>query len=280
MAAERQFVGLTALKMTLYVLTCLLSLIALICVVPVDGVYAQQDNFGFTISMPVEYVNYTIVSVNGTLWAKIDGTYPMYLFGLVPDMLPMVYPTPPQTINIHITLDGKELPYSNYTGTYPSALHHTAVGDWEMVAANISPVNQTFTLGIHYEHPLQVVNGCSLFLYDLNISPYLSPQSPNSTAYFTVRLEANITEVKAFTTETDTQWNPINYTLTNDGNVTAASIVMFSEYGKPLLGDLVVIFSGSNAVPEFSNLWVLAPASVTAGLTAYLVRNRFKQLKN
>jgi hypothetical protein len=27
--------------------------------------------------MPEEQVNYTITKVNGTLWAKIDGTYPL-----------------------------------------------------------------------------------------------------------------------------------------------------------------------------------------------------------
>ncbi len=31
------------------------------------------------LSMPVEYINYTIASLNGTLWAKIDGDYPIYL---------------------------------------------------------------------------------------------------------------------------------------------------------------------------------------------------------
>ncbi len=202
--------------------------------------------------MPVEYVNYTIVSVNGSLWAKIDGTYPMYINGEVLDVLPMVYPTPPQTTNIHITVDGKELSYSNYTETYPYALHHTALGDWAMVAAVINPVSEAFTLGIHYEHPLQVVNGSYLFLYDLNISPYLSPESNNSTAYFTVRMEANVTDVKTFTTETDTKWNPISYTLSKDGTVDVVSIVMYSQYDKPLLGDLVVKLSTPESIPEYN----------------------------
>jgi hypothetical protein len=161
---------------------------------------AQQENREFTFSMPVEYVNYTISWVNGSLWAKIDGTYPMHINGDVPDVLPMLYPTPPQTTNIHMFLDGKELSYSNYTEQYPSALHHTAIGDWAMIATVIDPVVEDFTLKIHYEHPLQTVNGSLLFLYDLNISPYLSAENSNSTAYFTVRMEANVTDVKAFTT--------------------------------------------------------------------------------
>jgi len=226
--------------------------------------------------MPEEYVNYTIVSKDGCLWAKIDGTYPIYVTGELPEMLPMVYPTPPQTTNIQITLDGKELSYSNYTETYPWALHHTAIGDWAMVATVISPVTEKFTLGIHYEHPLQTVNGSNLFLYDLNITPYLSPQSPNSTAYFTVRLEANITDIKAFTTETDTKWNPINYTVSSEADVDVVSIVMFSEFGKPLLGDLVVAFSNADVVPEFHKLALAFLMAVVCGVLVF-TKKRFKR---
>jgi hypothetical protein len=274
MTAATLFVWLIALS-KLYASTCILGFTVLFCLLTVNGVSAQQSS-GLGLSMPVEYVNYTIVSRDDCLWAKIDGTYPIYVTGELPELLPMVYPTPPQTTNIQITLDGKELSYSNYTDAYPSALHHTAIGDWAMVATVISPVTEKFTLGIHYEHPLQVVNGSALFLYDLNISPYLSPQNPNSTAYFTVRLQANITDVKAFTTETDIKWNPMDYTVSSDGNVDVVSIVMFSEYGKPLLGDLVVEFSNVDAVPEFH---MLALAFVMAAAFGVLVftKNRFKR---
>jgi hypothetical protein len=268
-------VWLIALKKKLYASTCILTLVTLLCLLQANSVSAQQDSLGFALSMPVEYVNYTIVSVNGCLWAKIDGIYPIHVNGEVPEVLPMVYPTPPQTTNIHISLDGKELAYSNYTETYPSALHHTAIGDWAMVAAVISPVTENFTLGIHYEHPLQTVNGSYLFLYDLNISPYLSPESNNSTAHFTIRLETNVTDIKAFTTETDTKWNSINYSLTKDGNVTVASVVMFSEYGKPLLGDLVVEFSDSNAVPEF-HVWILAVVLIIVPLGLFLSKDKLR----
>jgi hypothetical protein len=227
----------------------IISIAFTLCLLTPHSSSAQTS--GFDISMPVEYVNYTIVSVNGTLWAKIDGTYPMQISGNLPDELPMVYPTPPQTTNISITLNGKQLSYSNYTDAFPSALHHTPIGDWAMVAAVISPVAKDFTLGIHYEHPLQAVNGSFLFLYDLNISPYLSPENNNSTAYFMVHLDANVTDVKAFTTETDTKWNPITYTVNKTGGVDVVSVVMHSEYGKPLLGDLVLEFSDPGAVPEF-----------------------------
>jgi len=216
------------------------------------------------------------VSVNGALWAEIDGTYPMHISGELPDVLPMVYPTPPQTTNISITLDGKQLPYSNYTEVYPSALHHTAIGDWAMVATTISPVTKDFTLRIHYEHPLQAINGSFLFLYDLNISPYLTAENNNSTAYFTVSMETNVTNIKAFTTETDTKWNPINYTIAKDGIIDVVAIVMHSEYNKPLQGDLVVEFSSPDSVPEYSWMGVVA-LMAAAGSVLILTKNRLKQ---
>lgn len=253
------------------------ALAVLIGFLPVNLVWAQEDS-GFAISMPVEYVNYTIVSVNGGLWAKIDGTYPMHISGDLPEALPMVYPTPPQTVNISITLDGKQLPVSNYTEMYPSALHHTAIGDWAMVAAVINPVSETFTLGIHYEHPLQMVNGSYLLLYDLNISPYLSPSSNNSTAYFTFRMQTNVTNTGAFTTETDTKWNPINYTITKDGTAEIVSVVMHSEYNKPLLGDLVVTFSSADSVPEYSALALMA-VLVVLPAALIIVKNKSRRLK-
>ena len=152
------------------------------------------------LSMPVEYVNYTVTSINGTLWAKIDGYYPIYLLKQMDcsfnGNLPMVYPMPPQTTNIRISLDNKEMSWSNYTQSYPGALHHTAIGDWWMIYANLENVSDYFELKIHYEHPLEMINGSYLFLYDLNISPYLSSQSNNSTAYFTIQMQTKTNKPK------------------------------------------------------------------------------------
>jgi hypothetical protein len=227
---------------------------------------ANPDSSFPTLAMPVEYVNYTITRVNGTLWAKIDGDYPIYILNQSDcnfnGELPMVYPMPPGTTNIHVFLGDKELSWTNYTEAYPDALHHTAIGDWGMIYCVLSNVSGSFVLKIHYEHPLQVVNGSYLFLYDLNISPYLSPQSNNSTVYFTIRMETNTTNLHAYTTETDTEWNPINYTSTKEDSIDVVAIQMYSEYSKPLLGDLVVVFSDADQVPEFP-IWAL-PALIMA----------------
>ena len=67
---------------------------------------ANPDGSSPALLMPIEHINYTITRVNGTLWAKIDGNYPISI-QTEPDCelggdLPMVYPMPPQTTNIHV----------------------------------------------------------------------------------------------------------------------------------------------------------------------------------
>jgi hypothetical protein len=238
-----------------------------------------DESASMVLAMPEEYINYAIISVNGTLWAKIDGTYPIHLLNASDDNqqcaideLPMVYPTPPGTTNIHVKLNGTELAWSSY----PDSLHHTAIGDWQMIFCVVSPVSDYFLLTIQYEHPLEVVNGSYLFLYDLNISPYLSPLSSSSTAYFTVRLETNVSNIHAYTTETDNIWNPKNFTLSKDGGVDFVSIQMLSVFGEPLGGDLVVMFNDSSVqVPEEFPYWlIIVLFFVAAGLLVYFKKRK------
>jgi hypothetical protein len=228
---------------------------------------ANPDTANLILAMPEEYVNYAITSVNGTLWAKIDGTYPLHILSsCVPTELPMVYPTPPGTTNIHVKVNGTELAWNNYD--YDT--HHTAIGDWSMIYSVISPVSDYFLLTIHYEHPLAAVNGSYLFLYDLNISPYLTQLSNSSTAHFTVRFESAVSEIRAYTTWTDSVWNPKNFELSDAETVT---IQMRSVLGEPLAGDLVVMFNDSSAqVPEEFPQWlIVVPVFVVAGLLAAMI---------
>ena len=230
-----------------------------------------------TLSLPVEYINYTITSIDGTLWAKIDGYYPIYLLKQTDcnfnGDLPMVYPMPPQTTNISVSLDNKEVSWSNYTQIYPDAQHHTAIGDWWMIYSNLENVSDYFELKIHYEHPLEMINGSYLFLYDLNISPYLSSESSNSTAYFTIQMQVNFTSLNVYSTETDNEWNPINFSLTENSSTNVVSVQMYSEYGKPLLGDLVVEFSQDRQVSEFP-LWTLTTILIGVLLVTLFYRRR------
>jgi hypothetical protein len=244
---------------------------------------ANPDLSNPILAMPEEYINYTITRVNGTLWAKIDGTYPIYLLHetddaahCVPlDELPMVYPTPPNTTNIHLKLNETELDWSSY----PYGTHHTAIGDWSMVYCVINPVSDYFVLKIHYEHPVQVINGSYLFLYDLNIREYLSDWSPNSTAYFTIRMETNASNLQAYTTETDSVLNPINYTISQEGATEVIAIQIYSEYSKPLLGDLAITFSGAEIETTAVPSWIILPILLVAVLLAIIIYRRRQRQK-
>ena len=213
----------------------------------------------YSLKMPEEYINYTISRVNGSLWAKVDGTYPLTKFGIecqdqalsinnswftfTGDTLPMVYPTPPGTTNISVKIDETELEWSNYTQTVPDATHYTAIGDWSMISCTLYPVLDQFMLKIHYEHPIMLINGSYTFLYDLNISPYLSPWSNKSTAHFKINFETDYTGLQANTIAIDGTLNPVEYTVTKESAAETVSLQVVSEYSEPLLGDLLISFN-------------------------------------
>jgi len=216
----------------------------------------------YSLEMPEEYINYTISLVNGSLWAKVDGTYPLTKFGIecqdqalsindtwftfTGDTLPMVYPTPPGTTNISVKMDETELEWSNYTQSFPDATHYTAIGDWSMISCTIYPVLDQFILKIHYEHPIMLMNGSYTFLYDLNISPYLSPWSNKSTAHFNIKFETGYTDIQANTIATDGTLNLVEYTVTKDDAAETASLQVVSDYSEPLPGDLLISFNEDN----------------------------------
>jgi hypothetical protein len=244
----------------------------------VNSAAANPDTSNLVMAMPEEYIHYIITRVNGTLWAIIDGTYPLQILPetegetpCLPTELPMVYPTPLGTTNIYMSANHAELDWSNY----PYGTHHTAIGDWTMIYCVIAPVQEQFLLKIHYEHPVQQINGSYLFLYDLNISPYLSPQCPNSTAYFTIRLDSSVSNLQAYTTKSDTVWNPINYTTTSqEGTTQLITLQMHSEYSKPLLGDLAIMFSDTEAETTEVTLWIAIPLILIAALLAFIIYRR------
>jgi hypothetical protein len=219
---------------------------------------AANPTTGYSLEMPEEYIDYTISWIDGGLWAEVDGTYPLTKstiecqdqdlsasstwFTFTGDTLPMLYPTPPGATNISMKMDETELEWSNYTQIFPGETHYTAIGDWPMITCTIHPVLDQFILKIHYEHPILLINGSYTFLYDLNISPYLSPWSNKSTAHFNIRFETDITDLQAHTIATDGTLNPIDYTVTKDNEAETVSLQVVSEYSEPLPGDLLISF--------------------------------------
>ena len=229
-----------------------------LCLLEAKPATANPEGSLPNLSMPVEYINYTITRINGTLWAKIDGDYPIFLLKQLDCSfagdLPMVYPMPPQTTNIHVSLDGKEMSWSNYTQNYPEVLHHTAIGDWWMIYSNLENVSDYFELKIHYEHPIMKTNGTYQFLYDLNISPYLSSSYLNSTVYFTLTFNDKVSSLQVFTSPSDGILNPLNFTVEGQNKTPQVDFTVTSEYSKPLPGDIIVRFNHDS--PEESFNWI------------------------
>ena len=193
----------------------------------------------YPLSMPEEYINYTVTHVDNVLWAKIDGTYPIHNEA-IGDQLPMLYPKPSDTTNISIILDGVELDWRNYN---PADLHHTAIGDWQMIYCVLPRAPESFVLKIHYEHPVEVINGSYMILYDLNIVEYLSETDVNSVAHFNIHFDANYSNLRIGTVfGPDEILKLINFTVSagQPGEITIDEI---SEFGKPVPGDLLISFS-------------------------------------
>jgi hypothetical protein len=286
---------------TVYI--CLLLAIAGLQFIP----FAEANpTSAYSLEMPEEYIDYTISWVNGSLWAKVDGTYPITkfdiecedqalsanntLFTFTGDNLPMVYPTPPGTINISVKMDETELEWSNYTKTFPDETHYTAIGDWTMINCTIHPVLDQFTLTIHYEHPILLINGSYTFLYDLNISPYLSPWSNKSTAHFNITFETEITDLQTNTIATDGTLNPVEYTVTKEAEAETVSLQVVSEYSQPLPGDLLIAFhedsesgqpnSGFLSSTEQRYIIVAVIATAAVAIVGYLLLKHKKRGAN
>ena len=228
------------------------------------------------LAMPEEYLNYTLTEINGTIWAKVDGEYPMHLSNGLDNGLPMLYPIPPNTTNIHVLLNGLELNWSNYNSVDPTASHHTDIGDWQMISCLLNPLSTDFVLEIHYQHPVQIINGSYTFLYDLNISPYLSPSSARSTAHFNIQLiqlPANASTLTVFTTGADNGWQSLNFTRSSNPITETATFNIVSEYNHTLPGDIAMVLN-SSTVPEFPT-WIMLPLimALTVGLAVFRKRN-------
>ncbi|MCL5876820.1 MAG: hypothetical protein M1540_03305 [Candidatus Bathyarchaeota archaeon] len=239
------------------------------------------------LAMPIEHINYTITKNNVAVWATVDGEYPIHTDNRNLDGLPMLYPMPPNATNITVTLNGKEVAWSNYTQTYSSMVHKTAIGDWWQIYCLLENISDTFTLRIHYEHPLEAVNGSYVFLYDLNIAQYLSAENPTSTAYFTVYFETDLAELDVYTAPPDSapsEWKPKEYTLTHEGAVSTLKVEMQSQYAIVLPGDLAIVFS-DGASPSNSNskkteespLWII-PVALDIFLIAIVLYVKRKSL--
>jgi parallel beta-helix repeat protein len=236
----------------------------------------NSQNLETMLAMPEEYLNYTISNKNGTIWAKIDGLYPMHLSNGPDEGLPMLYPIPPNTTNIRVLLNGLELNWSDYDSVDATARHHTDIGDWQMIYCLVNPLSSDFILEIHYEHPVQIINGSYTFLYDLNINPYLSPSSARSTAHFNiqlVQLPVNASKLTLFTTSNN-GWLPLNFTCTLNQTTETAAFNVVSEYNHTLPGDIVMVLN-SSTVPEFpTSIMLPLIIAVTLGLAIHRKRKQ------
>ncbi len=255
-----------------------------------SGYYSVGSDSQSTLqsfSMPVEYINYTISMVNGSFWATVDGFFPMHIpLAWVGQELPMLYPTPQGTTNISVELDGQKVDYSNYSQTHPGMLHYTYLGEWPMIYCSIQPTSPDFLMTIHYQHPIMPVNGTNMFLYDLNISPYLSYSSNNSVAIFNVVFQAKCSDIMVYVVPGDCSIirddtrTPVNFTLSRFNGMQIAAFNITSNYTKPIPGDQLITFKNlQSQIPEYPTWAMLISLIIIAEGTFLLVYRKEKNSK-
>jgi hypothetical protein len=263
------------------------KIVRLVLTLTLAGLFLSTALFGknvnaYPLSMPKEYIDYVITRVDNVLWAKIDGTYPIDYAGDEESIF-MVYPTPPGTSNISLWLNDAPLSWSNFTEVYPEETHHTVIGDWAMISTVLEPVSSHFVLRIHYEHPVQVINGSYGFLYDLNISPYLSISENKSVAHFTIHMEIEYADFEVNTVfGQEETLKPIAFTVSAE-NPAEITIEEVSEFDKPLPGDLLVSFSEANTQENGNFLafaTVLFAVSIAAVLAVFSLLRRRRKREN
>jgi hypothetical protein len=222
-------------------------------------------------------LNLTVVSLRWGDWVQMTEVY--HRIYLATTTFASCCSYAPDRSTMQIKLEGEQS-WSNYSEVDPSTLHYTDIGSWEMIYCTIKPSAADFLLEIHYEHPVEVINGSAIFLYDLNISPYLSASSAISTAHFTVQLPPNETNLNVYTTGFEGRWSPINYTCTDNQQGKTVTFDIVSEYGKPLLGDIVFIL-GDNPIPELTTWAFLALlAATTATIIVLGVKSKRQPMQD
>ncbi len=236
------------------------------------------DPQGPLLSMPQEYLIYTIEERNGSQWAIVDGAYPIYCPNAEKvSSISMVYPVPPATTNITFNLNSSNLSWSILTEQFPNTLHHTVLGDWAMISTEFN-LSSFFTLSIHYEHPVMLTNGSYQFLYDLNIESYLSSYCPNSTAFFTLKTEKPLPNFEIFKIPNDTSREEKNYATQSDGSQQILTFEVTSEFNKTLPGDVLFTFSNNETIQEVTHsteiLSSVALAAIAAVALVYFKRRK------
>jgi hypothetical protein len=87
-------------------------------------------------------------------------------------------------------------------------------------------------------------------------------------------METTASNLQAYTTETDSMWNPINYTTSQEGTTEIIAIQIYSEQSKPLLGDLAITFSGAEIETTAVPSWIIIPVLLIAALLAVIIYRR------
>jgi len=193
-----------------------------------------------SLIMPEEYIDIKIYSYDGRLWAEVDGEYPFFNWGYQTTVR-MDYPVPPDAAGISVKMDEAPLNW-----IHSSEIYSTVIGDWPMISWTISQVPLEFNIKTRYEHIIPLVGRNFTALYAMGTGRYLDTYAKETTAYVSIRIEANYTSLSIFTVGDVSgmwTWKPANYTITQEGIVDIITLEVKSQIFSPMIEDLLLTFN-------------------------------------
>jgi parallel beta-helix repeat protein len=229
--------------------------------------YVQVQAGGrVVLAIPEQYVNYTISSFEGTLWAKVEAVYPVHVISRTEAPLKMVYATPPNSTNIKVEVDGTEVAWSSIKEADREVFHNTSISIWQMIQYYVDSEKGDFLLKIKYDHPVRMANATSMFIFDLNSEFYLSSLSSRSNAHFRISFESNQSAIEVHALGSEGEWDRTTMYSSKNSPLQTAEFSVVSEYGGSRLVALAIELLDIQ-IPELSSVvigFLVAAVSVMA----------------
>jgi type II secretory pathway component PulL len=85
--------------------------------------------------------------------------------------------------------------------------------------------------------------------------------------------------MQAYTTASDSVWNVVNYTKRQQNGVEIVTLKVYSEYSKPLPGDLAITFNLAESTVKNATFWLLMLPLLIVLLLSPIVYRQLKQRK-
>lgn len=245
--------------------TAFLSLLLSIAIASVNANPVMIDDIIYFVG---EDINATISHAGPVVQANVNGTYVFWAPGTPPTEATMYYPVPSSASNISVKIDETTLAW-NWNNTH----YDTVIGDYPFINWTITLVpNSGFTISVHYEHPVPLIEGKYKFLYAFgtarltrfkycpaNITTYISKDVAHTEDDIDVYLVTPQLEPAYYTmTSLDEVWK-VRYT---EENTTGTKDFLITIKKNPPVGGIYIPVNKLELLAPYIGLTTLLAVAV------------------